>query len=374
MTATVDPGVVSVDVAVAGGRVNSVRIGSTRPTNVARLFIGRQAEEIPALAERLFSLCGRSHGVASARALAVALERPTGNGRRTADAIGLSAERIAETLRGTVLGGLAPNGANADSQTAMLLREALSAARTLVMHGLSNGKHSPDHIPALVARLSDTVRRLGVPASADEFAPEPGSPIARLLQEAEAEPAFHARSPDMLTEADDLEVVTSLLAGGEAFAGAPALPGRVAETGAYARHWQSTAMAATALAARLHARLLDVMECLDLLKAAVTNGIAAHADPVRSAKTGVREGFAALESPRGRLYHWLRVSAEGQIAAYAVLAPTEWNFHPSGPLVEALMGAKIGGGEAARRRVSRLVAVFDPCVGFEVLVHEAANA
>lgn len=374
MTATIDPGLVTVDVATVGGRVSSVCIGSTRPTNVARLFVGRQADEIPALAERLFSLCGRSHGIASARALAAAVGRPTEKARRTADAIGLAAERIAETLRGTVLGGLAPNGANADPQTAMMLREALSAARTLVMHGLSNGKHSPEQSPALVARLADTVRRLGVPVSADEFAPEPGSPIARLLQEAEAEAAFHARSPDMLTEADDPDVVKSLRARGEAFAAAPQLPGRVAETGAYARHWQSTAMAASALAARLHARLLDVMECLDLLKVAVTIGVAADADPVRSEKTGMREGFAALESPRGRLYHWLRVSAEGQIAAYAILAPTEWNFHPSGPLVEALMGAKIGSGEAARRRVSRLAAVFDPCVSFEVRVQEAANA
>lgn len=113
---------------------------------------------------------------------------------------------------------------------------------------------------------------------------------------------------------------------------------------------------------------------LDLLQAAVTTGIPPDADPVNSGATGLREGFAALELPRGRLYHWLCASAAHQVAAYAILAPTEWNFHPRGPLREALVGAEIGTGEQARRRVSRLVAVFDPCVSFDVRVQEAANA
>lgn len=68
-------------------------------------------------------------------------------------------------------------------------------------------------------------------------------------------------------------------------------------------------MAATALAARLHARLLEMVGSLDVLQAAVTSGVPPEADLVNSDKTGLREGFAALEWPRGRLYHWLRASA-----------------------------------------------------------------
>ena len=373
MTAGIDPGSVTIDIAVADRRVRSVHIESTRPTNIARLFIGRPVDDIPVLAERLFSLCGRSHRLAAARAAAAALDRPVDQARRTADAIGLAAERIAETLRGTVLGQAAPPAA-IDPDVAMLLREALSAARTLMMHGLSEGKHSAVHGPALVERLSEAMQRLGVPPAAADLSPDPSTPIGRLLQEAERETVFLARTPDMLTEADDSDVIDALRTYGESFAAAPALPGRVAETGAYARHWQSTAVAATALAARLHARLLEMVESLDLLRAAVTSGIPPDADPVKSRKSGLREGFAALESPRGRLYHWLCASAERQVAAYAILAPTEWNFHPRGPLLEALVGAEIGTGEEARRRVSRLVAVFDPCVSFDVRVQEAANA
>ena len=70
----------------------------------------------------------------------------------------------------------------------------------------------------------------------------------------------------------------------------------------------------------------------------------------------------------------MKAGPDRQISAYAILAPTEWNFHPRGPLVEALVGAEIGTGEEARRRVSQLVGVFDPCVSFDARVQEAANA
>jgi coenzyme F420-reducing hydrogenase alpha subunit len=373
MTGSIDPGSVTIDVAVANCRVQTVRIESTRPTTVARLFVGRPTDDIPALAERLFSLCGRSHRLAAGRAAAAALDRPVGQARRTADAIGLAAERIAETLRGTVLDDAMPD-AEVDPDVVVLLREALSAARTLMMHGLSDGKNGSVHAPALVARLAKAMRGLGVLPASPDLAPDPRTPIGRLLQQAEGETAFLARTPDMLTEADDRDVVKALRTQGESFAAAPVLPGRVAETGAYAKHWQSTAMAATALAARLHARLYEMAESLDLLQTAVTTGVPPEADPVHSEKTGTGEGLAALESPRGRLYHWLRTGSDRQISAYAILAPTEWNFHPQGPLIEALVGAEIGTGEEARRRVSRLVAVFDPCVSFDVRVQEAANA
>lgn len=369
----IDPGRVVVDLTVVNRRVSAVRIGSTRPTHIARLFVGRPVDEVPVLAERLFSLCGRSHRLAAARAAAAAFEQPVDETRRTADAIGLAAERIAETLRATVLGDAGP-GVAVERDVALLLREALSAVRTLMMHGVSEGKHGAAHGPALVSRLSNSMRQLGVPSASPDGTPDPATPIGRLLAEAERETAFLARTPDMLTEADDPDVVEALRAHGESFAAAPRLPGQVVETGAYARHWQSTAVAATALAARLHARLIEMVECLDLLQAAVTSGIPSEADPVRSGRIGLCEGFAALEFPRGRLYHWLKSGAERRIGGYAILAPTEWNFHPRGPLVEALIGAEIGTGEEARRRASRLVAVFDPCVSFDVSVEEAAHA
>jgi hypothetical protein len=372
-SATVDPGTITIDTALADGRVRTITIHSTRPHTISRVFVGRSVEEVPAQVERLYSLCGRSHGLAAARAAAAAFGRPINPARRSSDTIGLAAERIAETLRGTVLGGLTVHPATIDPAIAGPLREGLSAARTLIMHGLSNGKHSGEQSHALVDRLAESLDKLGFPTSR-ESAPEANSPVGRLLQEAEGETAFLARSPDMLTDSDDLDVIETLRVEGEGFAAAPGLPGRVAETGAYARHWQRTAMAPTALAARLCARLLDIAECLDLLKQAVGGGLPPEADPIRAERIGPGEAFAALESPRGRLYHLVQTNELRDVVRYAILAPTEWNFHARGPLVEALCGAEVGVGAEARRRISRLVAAFDPCVSFEVRLSEAGHA
>jgi hydrogenase nickel incorporation protein HypA/HybF len=68
--------------------------------------------------------------------------------------------------------------------------------------------------------------------------------------------------------------------------------------------------------------------------------------PEPSPKPAVREGFAAVETPRGRLCHWTRLSRDGIIDEYAIVAPTEWNLHPAGPFVLGALGAR------ARRRRS----------------------
>ena len=55
------PGALSIVAEIADERVCSVRVVSSRPPHLTRLFIGRSADEIPILAERIYSLCGLSH-------------------------------------------------------------------------------------------------------------------------------------------------------------------------------------------------------------------------------------------------------------------------------------------------------------------------
>ena len=73
-----------------------------------------------------------------------------------------------------------------------------------------------------------------------------------------------------------------------------------------------------------------------------------------------------MECARGRLYHLAEMGHDGRIVSYAVLAPTEWNFHEDGPYVGALVGARPGRGEAALLAAERLAALIDPCVAFRV--------
>jgi Ni,Fe-hydrogenase I large subunit len=97
-------------------------------------------------------------------------------------------------------------------------------------------------------------------------------------------------------------------------------------------------------------------------------------DVLAAGPAGANAGFGAVESARGRLYHWAEIGPEERVAAYAILAPTEWNFHPVGPFVAGLLGARVGQGEAARLAAARLAALFDPCVAFDVTLKEPAGA
>lgn len=360
MTTAFTPGSIDIEVVLSDRRVDAVRIASTRPTHVSGLFVRHVVEEVPTLCRKVFALCGTSHAIAAERAIAAAFERPLDPARLTAHAVGLCAERIAETLRATILG----SGETPAPAAVRDLRAVLSASRALDPSGDAAAW------PAPAATLAEALDRLGLPEASGDS--DPRSPLGLLLQAAEAETAFARRPPDALAVSDDFAVIEAVRRGGEAFAAAPSLPGRIVETGAYARLWQKIP-GADALAARLRARVIDLAQCRDRLLQIVA-GASADSDVVRSATYGHHEGFAALESPRGRLYHWLRAAADGRVAAYAIVAPTEWNFHPKGPFVLALAGADVGIGEAARRRIARLAAAFDPCVASDVRIVEAAHA
>jgi len=78
----------------------------------------------------------------------------------------------------------------------------------------------------------------------------------------------------------------------------------------------------------------------------------------------LREGLGWCEMARGLLVHWVRLDADDRIAAYRVLAPTEWNFHPEGSAAQALV-ACAGGAPATGVDMAQLLATaaaYDPCV------------
>ena len=86
---------------------------------------------------------------------------------------------------------------------------------------------------------------------------------------------------------------------------------------------------------------------------------------------GLCRWAAEGETPAARFLHRVELT-EGRVARYQILAPTEWNFHPEGPLVEGLRGAAAGDGIAWK--AAMLVGALDPCVGAEVIVEEDGGA
>lgn len=118
------------------------------------------------------------------------------------------------------------------------------------------------------------------------------------------------------------------------------------------------------LLARLAARLVEIAELpramFDLVGA---DGFAPQ--PSNGLPQG--HGIAHVEAARGRLVHGVEL-ADKVVRHYAILAPTEWNFHPTGGAARGL--AHIAAREKDVHSLASLfVSAVDPCVGYEVRVH-----
>ena len=118
--------------------------------------------------------------------------------------------------------------------------------------------------------------------------------------------------------------------------------------------------------ARLLARLLELVELPQRLRG--DPGLSDRATEVRSWMLEDNVGMAGVETSRGLLLHVVRLQ-DGRVADYRIIAPTEWNFQPGGPLAQALTGLAAGPDlEDRARLVSRSL---DPCVSYGVELSDA---
>ena len=76
-------------------------------------------------------------------------------------------------------------------------------------------------------------------------------------------------------------------------------------------------------------------------------------------------GCGSVQAARGLLVHHVRLE-DDRIADLRILAPTEWNFHPDGPLALGLLG--IPAGDDLEWRARLLCLALDPCVACVIRV------
>ena len=137
-------------------------------------------------------------------------------------------------------------------------------------------------------------------------------------------------------------------------------------TGPLARQWDHPLVAAVVtihgpgLLAQLAARVAEI-GCL--LREMQDFDPSVCDDNRSQSKFSSASGLSIVEAARGRLVHRVELD-EGRVVRYQILAPTEWNFHPEGPLVQGLLGRQAGDDPKARARL--LVTALDPCVACHI--------
>jgi hypothetical protein len=192
------------------------------------------------------------------------------------------------------------------------------------------------------------------------------SPAARLMSTALGLPPGDANAPRgqllptlppewFLVRVDDL-----------ALSRAPTLDGAPAETGALAQQIGQPLVAdivaqhGAGTLARLAARLLEVASLPAALRT-LAPGLA-PSDASALDLSGAGEGAGVVETSRGLLAHVVAIEG-GRVVRWRTVAPTEWNFHPSGALALELTWLE---GRDLPARAALAVAALDPCVGAEV--------
>jgi len=351
-----------IDIALdlARDRVVGVSIVPRRLPPIGTLVAGRPVAEMLKLVPLLFTLCSAAHGVAAQTAVDAARGVEIAPEVRRQRAAAVLSERLVEQLRGVVTSlGLIER-----PSVAAAMRELIRASATFVSAANAG---VPERLCAidLIERALDQIGITGLDPS-DNTAPVRFSPSGTICLSAD----------------DDLEIIVRLAREGARYASAPDLNGVVPETGPWARsQLAAAASAGTAdrtetAAARLQARLDEIVRMPRMLCGLATG----DDDPLLAdaAVTGYclaeGSGAAAVETARGRLYHHVELDANGRVSRFQCLAPTEWNFHPRGPLARMLGGAAVKLDRGGREAVERLIAAFDPCVGHKMTVRELADA
>jgi len=363
-----------------GHRVHRVTVRSSRPFAASRVVAGRKREIAATLLPRLFSICAQAQGAAAASALAAACGDPL-----DAQSIGkLERAVMLETVQEYLWRLLIdlPKAMGGDP-----LLEPVSQARTAIVAALDQPPVSADERAALAQQLDRIVAThvFGMPAAewaaldgADALSTAlvramtvPAALLARLLSlfpplAASDVPLMPAATVRALRAA----VVPSLEAD-TAFVRAPLWNGRVAETGTLARMHAHPCVAALArqhgksVATRIAARMFELAALIVRLADDSTD-----AGWVQAQRLDSGAGLAAVQTARGLLLHHAEL-ADGVVRDYRIVAPTEWNFHPAGPLARGLEG-HVASDEAALSRDARLaVQALDPCVGVTLEVGHA---
>jgi len=139
-------------------------------------------------------------------------------------------------------------------------------------------------------------------------------------------------------------------------------------------HGNAPARASLSMLARLGGRLADLARLAlpDLPAGApgpasqggITGPCGRHVLQAGAISLGEHSALAWTEMARGTLLHWVRLSDAGPgatVQACQVLAPTEWNCHPQGPVATLLADPELS--DACRAQMAGLLtAVYDPCV------------
>lgn len=370
-------------------------ISSSRTLGLTRTFQGQRPEEVIRMLPLLFSVCGMAQGVAAAEAVERALDIEVAAPTRVARRLLVLAETAREHLICAVrdwsrASGLTPGDAAIlrIMQVSERIRTAIDPQRTAKSIGAAPCLDRRA-ITAAIETLADTIEQIVLCEPIADFLSRATAAEFRRWHQAKSTPAqtliemISARGWEKLGDARTQHLpwtcgaqLSSVILGDNSrnFIAAPIWEGEPSETTVLSRQLgqavvkDHAGLYGNGLMTRLVARIVEIARLPGAMCKIVTGEPAPDDDwPIASSKPGDNEGVAEVDAARGRLVHAVSLES-GIVRRYAILAPTEWNFHPAGTAARGLQHIIVSGADAPA--VANLfISALDPCVGFEVRVH-----
>jgi coenzyme F420-reducing hydrogenase alpha subunit len=355
---------------VDAGRIERVRITSSRPDVARSLLQGRSRAEIRAAVPLLFSVCGRSQAAASELACAAAAGEDLSAQALQRCRASVSAETVREGAWRTLLDW--PQWIDEKPTP-----EAIAAARgSLTLQSGAAGEAGTEAIAlaAFGVAAEDWLARQSR-SDLERWVDAGQTAAARFIRrvrdddDASAWPDRPANGAPLLGDSNHAAWIGEIARASDAdasFARHPVWRGAPAETGALARLKSDplidelTRQSTSRLQLRFVARLRELALLL-AGRASATVGAMGLAPG---------DGVGWVENARGLLIHRVRLE-QGRVSYYGIVAPTEWNFHPAGALVSALSEAPAGDLVTVKQRTTLLVHSLDPCVACRVEFDDA---
>lgn len=390
-------GRLTIDLASAPDRTGRVTIASSRPLRLTRVFLGKSAHETVRSLPNIFNICGLAQGAAAAQACEHALGIETGAETRAIRELLVLVETLREHLIRCMVDWprfLGLERPNDEILRVMRLAGRLKktfdpGASALAIAGVA--RFDAARLEPAMADVSRTIEELVLGEPIAEWAARRSADDLRSWAQAAITPAQQLvqavlergwadagrAETHFLPPFADADLIDRLLGEGtESFVAAPTWDGVPQETSALGRQVGKPLVAdlmrayGSGLLTRITARIAEIADTPRAMACIVercrdTESGEEPAD--KKAPDGhLGRGVAQIEAARGRLVHGVEIERD-IVRRYAILAPTEWNFHAHGSAARGL--AEIARRPGETRQIADLfITAIDPCVGYELRV------
>ena len=391
-------GFIAIDLYHRSGKVTEVNIASGRPEAIAQVFIGKTPEQVLDNVPLLFTLCGNAQAYAALQACRAALGMAAEPELDSARDMLVQLETLREhawriLLDWPIFAGLAQD----KKSLAALLKFDGLFKRHLFRHGEAFKLDSRLDIDAnLLTRLIDELEIVIDAAIFNgglaDFQPvNTETQLRNWVEQNDALPANLlnylynqgwaaagqndiACLPELETAALNRQMQQQDLT---AFSRTPHWQGRCFEATLLNRQLPQPLIAAlnghygNDLVVRISARLLEIALIPSRLRQLLAQ-IKSKTDISLMSASNEGIGLAQVHAARGLLIHRLELH-QGRVRDYCIVAPTEWNFHPEGVVVQGLKQLQTENSNDLQRQAELLINAVDPCVQYALHLTDSHN-